>query len=238
MGSLRLDRRRLATLLSLGWMGHGRAAVPRMVELHTFGDSILDCARYNEHGVHPGQLLVRNDDRLFPDFRGQDLQSLGPARLVHHAVDGAVVDSLQAQARGLRAAPGAIALLTVGGNDLLGGLAADDGRGIAVFAQKLEQFLQQLPIRPVLIGNVYDPTVGDDAKNFLGIPPATARRNLQRMNGVLAAAASRHGRLVDLHAHFLRGDASWFTRTIEPSLRGASEVRRAFWPAVRDLAVR
>lgn len=114
MAPLRLDRRRLAALLSLGWMGHGRAAVPHMVELHTFGDSILDCARYNEHGVHPGQLLVRNDDRLFPDFRGQDLQSLGPARLVHHAVDGAVVDSLPAQARGLRVAPGAIALLTVG----------------------------------------------------------------------------------------------------------------------------
>lgn len=107
-----------------------------------------------------------------------------------------------------------------------------------MFAQKLEQFLQQLRIRPALIGNVYDPTVGDDGKNFLGIPTATARRNLQRMNGVLAAAALRHGRLVDLHAHFLRGDASWFTRTIEPSLRGASEVRHAFWPAVRDLAVR
>ncbi|HEY9861789.1 MAG TPA: hypothetical protein V6D16_19985, partial [Candidatus Obscuribacterales bacterium] len=37
-----------------------------MVTLYTFGDSILDCARYNEYGVHPGQLLVRNDDRLFP----------------------------------------------------------------------------------------------------------------------------------------------------------------------------
>jgi hypothetical protein len=42
--------------------------------------------------------------------------------------------------------------------------------------------------------------------------------------------ASRYGVLVDLHAHFLTGDPSWFTRTIEPSLRGASEVRRCFLP--------
>lgn len=41
-----------------------------MVTLYTFGDSILDCGRYNEEGVHPGQLLVQNDDRLFPEFIG------------------------------------------------------------------------------------------------------------------------------------------------------------------------
>jgi len=38
--------------------------------------------------------------------------------------------------------------------------------------------------------------------------------------------------LVDLHAHFLRGDPSWFVHTIEPSLTGASEVRRAFLQAL------
>src|SRR4051794_25254390 len=57
--------------------------------LVTFGDSILDCARYNEHGVTPGQLLVQNDDRLFPEFHGRDLQSRGPASLEHRARDGA-----------------------------------------------------------------------------------------------------------------------------------------------------
>ncbi|MBA2565084.1 MAG: hypothetical protein H0V09_06635 [Gemmatimonadetes bacterium] len=56
------------------------------------------------------------------------------------------------------------------------------------------------------------------------------------MNEVLARLATRYGRLVDLHAHFLTGDPSWFTRTIEPSLRGASEVRRAFLGDVLALA--
>jgi len=41
-----------------------------MLTLYTFGDSILDCGHYYEQGVTPGQLVVHNDDRLFPEFRG------------------------------------------------------------------------------------------------------------------------------------------------------------------------
>lgn len=221
--------------LALG-AAHSAAETSTLV---TFGDSILDCGRYNAHGVHPAALLVRNDDTLFPEFRGQDLASRRRATLVHGAVDGATVDGLPAQlARvGVPRAPAAV-LLTVGGNDLLRGLAADTGPGMLAFERKLLAFLARLPARPVLIGNVYDPTSGDDSRNFLGVPAATARRNLARMNEVLRQAAGRHGALVDLHAHFLRGDPSWFTRTIEPSLVGASEVRRAFLPHVLEAARR
>jgi hypothetical protein len=84
----------------------------------------------------------------------------------------------------------------------------------------------------VLLGNVYDPTFGDDARNFLAVEPALARRNQQRLMAVHAELGARYGRLVDLHAHFLRGDPSWFVHTIEPSLQGASEVRRAFLEAL------
>src|SRR5947208_700829 len=80
---------------------------------------------------------------------------------------------------------------------------------------------RSLPLRPVLMGNVYDPTFGDDARNFLGVEARIARANHRRVNEVIGSLAARHGRLVDLHAHFLRGDASWFTHTIEPSLTGA-----------------
>jgi len=203
-----------------------------MVTLYTFGDSILDCARYNEFGIHPGQLLVRNDDRLFPEFKGDDLQSHGSARLDHRARDGATVAGLPAQAQGLHVEGHAIALLTIGGNDLLRGLIQDPGEGIAAFAEALEAFVQRLPLRPVLLGNVYDPTFGDDRRNFLGVDPTVARQNLQRLNAAIEKIANRYGRVVDLHAHFLTGDPSWFTATIEPSLRGASEVRRAFLPYV------
>lgn len=197
--------------------------------LFTFGDSILDCGRYNPNGLHPGQLLVRNDDSLFPQFAGLDLSSRGPARLAHRAVDGAVVGDLPAQAAGIQPPPGEVAaLLTIGGNDLLRGLLSDTGAGLKRFAAALNAFVRALPLRPVLLGNVYDPTFGDDAKNFVGVSPKVARANHARVNGVIAEVALRHGTLVDLHSHFLRGEPIWFTRTIEPSLIGASEVRRAF----------
>lgn len=114
------------------------------------------------------------------------------------------------------------------GNDPLQGLIADPGPGIDAFGAALDAFLRDLPVRPVLLGNVYDPTFGDDARNFLGVEPALARRNQQRLMAVHAELGARYGRLVDLHARFLRGSPSWFVHTIEPSLTGVSEVRRAF----------
>ena len=206
--------------------------VPRV--LYTFGDSILDCGRYNAHGLDPGRLLVRNDDALFPEFKGRDLESRGPVRLEHRAVDGATVDDLARQADDLRRPPDepAIALLTIGGNDLLRGLARDSGAGMQRFEATLGRFLQVLPIRPVLLGTVYDPTFGDDRRNFLDVAPVLVRANLRRVNDIVAAFAARDGSIADIHAHFLRGDPSWFTRTIEPSLVGASEVRRVFLPLI------
>ncbi|HEV2109482.1 MAG TPA: SGNH/GDSL hydrolase family protein [Thermomicrobiales bacterium] len=199
-----------------------------MLTLYTFGDSILDCGWYNDIGLNPGRLLVRNDDRLFPEFQGQDLSSRGPARLEHRAVDGATVANLPSQARGLTAAGESVAILTVGGNDLLQGLLADRGRGVDAFALALDAFLRSLPIRPVLLGNVYDPTFGDDSLDFTGVEPALARENHRRVNAAIAEVAGRYGTLVDIHAHFLTGDPTWYTGIIEPSLRGASEVRRCF----------
>jgi lysophospholipase L1-like esterase len=228
----RIARRRFLGLLA---GGVGAAALllgirgeKKMLTVYTFGDSILDCGRYNAFGIHPGQLLVQNDDARFPEFRGHDLHTRGPARLEHRAQDGATVDDLVAQARGVRVQGPSVALLTIGGNDLLRGLIRDHGPGVTAFATALEAFVRDLPIRPVLLGNVYDPTFGDDARNFLGVDPMLGRTNHQRLNAAIADIAHRYGALVDLHAHFLTGDPSWFTATIEPSLRGASEVRRCF----------
>ena len=201
-----------------------------MPTVYTFGDSVLDCGRYNAHAVQPGRLLVRNDDGLFPEFRGQDLASRGPVRLEHRARDGATVDDLSAQAAGIRPEGPAAALLTIGGNDLLAGLLLDRGPGVDAFEAALARFLEGLSVRPVFLGNVYDPTFGDDRRNFLDVDPALARANHGRVNAAIARLAGRYGALVDLHAHFLRGDPSWFSATIEPSLRGASEVRRCFLP--------
>jgi acyl-CoA thioesterase-1 len=205
---------------------------PGVFTVFTFGDSILDCARYNRYGVHPGSLIVRNDDRLFPDYKGRDLSSSAPAQLVHRATDGARIGDLSRQARRVTLTGPAVGLVTIGGNDLLGGLVADRGPGITSFERQLDAFLRALPVRPVLLGTVYDPTFGDDSRNFLGIDARMARANFNRVNAVIAALAARHGELADIHGHFLGGDESWFTQIIEPSLRGASEIRKVFLPGV------
>jgi acyl-CoA thioesterase-1 len=227
-------RRWIATTLALaGTIAAGRtlAGSPgpaRMTKLFTFGDSVLDCGRYNEFGATPGQLLVRNDDALFPEFRGRDLKARGgDPRLEHRAVDGSTVADLERQAQDLEPGDDAVALLTIGGNDLLRGLAVDRGTGLRSFAETLERFLGKLPM-PVVLGTVYDPTFGDDRLNFLGVEAQVARANHTRVNDVIKTLALRYGTLADLHAHFLHGDSSWFTRTIEPSLTGASEIRRVF----------
>jgi GDSL-like Lipase/Acylhydrolase family len=199
-----------------------------MFTLCTFGDSILDCGAYNDHGVSPGQLLVRNDDDLFPEFRGRDLASLGPARLVHRARDGSTVDDLPAQASGLSISGSAIVLVTVGGNDLLHCIHRKDELDLKRFSAALGRFLSGLGIRPVLVGNVYDPTMGNNARNILPGNPSHLRAQHQALNEAIAEVAAAHGRLVDLHAHFLAGKPDWFVDFIEPSLVGASEIRRCF----------
>jgi hypothetical protein len=203
-----------------------------VLTVYTFGDSILDCGSYNNQGITPGQLLVRNHDRLFPEFRGRDLSSRGPARLEERACDGSTVSNLPAQTHGLEVDHPSVALLTVGGNDFLQAIHYLGRFDADRFAHQLDAFLTSLPIRPVCIGNVYDPVFGEDDPTFLPGDPKELRAEFSRLNRTIAEVAARHGQLVDIHAHFLEGDPSWFTCTIEPSLQGASEIRRCFLPLV------
>jgi hypothetical protein len=125
---------------AIGADGLGQHARHHSMTLYTFGDSVLDCGHYNEHGVTPGQLIIRNDDALFPEFKGRDLISRGAARLVHRAVDGATIAGLPSQLDGVKLEPDSTAIVSVGGNDLLGGLAADKGPGVSAFEQQLDNF--------------------------------------------------------------------------------------------------
>lgn len=239
MNPLGLTRRRLIQLFmgvvgSLSLSDCVRGKEEALLTLYTFGDSILDCGHYNEWGINPGQLLVRNNDRLFPEFRGRDLSSQSPANLEHHAQNGATVAALSWQAQGLQVKEPGLALITIGGNDLLQGLLYDEGEGIKAFSKALDQFVRELPLRPVLLGNVYDPTFGKDEHNFLPIEAKVARQKLQQVNVVIQEVANHYGQLVDLYSHFLQGESSWLTAMIEPSLAGASEIRRAFLPYVLE----
>lgn len=205
--------------------------------LFTFGDSVLDSGVYNEHGLDAGQLLVRNDDRLFPEFAGRDLSRRWDARIDHRARDGAVSSDLHAQLPEVLEGRAA-ALLSIGGNDLLAFVLGIDRNALAVFERNVRAFLEALTVRPVLVANVYDPSFGDDRMSFLpGVAPGPLRKRHATVNDLLGRLGDECGGRVDLHAHFLTGDQSWFTRTIEPSLRGASEVRRCFLAALDRIGV-
>src|ERR1044072_8115780 len=78
----------------------GDRAANDVLTLATFGDSILDCGHYNARGIHPGKLIVENDDALFPSYAGRDLVTCRRAALAHRARDGARVDDLARQLSG------------------------------------------------------------------------------------------------------------------------------------------
>jgi acyl-CoA thioesterase-1 len=201
-----------------------------MLTVYTFGDSILDCSHYNDKGIDPCRLLVNNNEHLFPEFQRRDLFTVTNEDAVTElrAYDGSVVDDLPDQVEDLEVEEPAIALLTIGGSDLFSNLLGDEGPGIEEFAQKLKNFLDALPIRPVLIATIFDSTFGDDSSNVFGDNPTLGRENLKRINAILTYLGGSYGAAVDLHAHFLQGQPDWFSGVIEPSLIGASEVRRCF----------
>jgi acyl-CoA thioesterase-1 len=215
-----------------------------MYTLYTFGDSMLDCSRYNSERVSPGTLLCDNRDDLFAEFAGRDLASLGAVTLAHRAMDGAQLPHLRAQWPRKAPAERSCALLTIGGNDLLGGLlwcSMDEERAaFDAWFEDYEGALRECPVRPLFVGTVYDPTFALPEVERRFAPHVDARllrARLQRFNECIRASAERAGAVcVDLHEIFQRGDPSWIVQEIEPSLVGASEIRRAFLCPVLDWA--
>lgn len=191
----------------------------RTLTIVTFGDSVLDSSRYS--GTTAGEIVASGLN----------------AKLLHLARDGATIydidrqwDAFLTHSSGILG-DDLVAMVSVGGNDFLlstNPFKWDD------FAVRLSRFLGYLrkSKMKVLIANVYDPTFGNDAKDFLGIPESLRpemRRAYAMMNNAIGAAAAAQGaKLVDLRTHFLKGDDSWFFNKIEPSKRGAEEVAKAF----------
>jgi len=203
-------------------------------------------------GLGAASLLHRNHDEAWPGFRGRDLASRSPGlQLELLATDGGTtVDVLAQQLPRLEDGGEALTLLTltVGGNDLLQ-LLASGQRPAALHAdgilEDVERILDQLdrlfPAGRVLLGTVYDPS--DGASSLMGMPLGPPERAvLDRLNSGIRRLASERDRVVlaDIAAHFAgHGLAAkpperwyWPHMIIEPSARGASEVRRVWLEAL------
>ena len=196
-------------------------------------------------------LMYRNANDRWPEFAGTDLATLCPGietRVL--ASDGAMIEDvlteeLAGTGRGMSGAR-LLITLTAGGNDLLDALTVErrlaevleeiSGR----YAELVTTLRDEFPGATLVLTTVYDPTDGS------GLMPELSDRygrlpieHLQRFNDHVRRLAGRipGARLADVHRHFLGHGVSappaerWYWRgsLIEPSARGASEIRRVWW---------
>ncbi len=203
-------------------------------------------------GVGAASLLYKNQDWLWPEFAGRDLASLNPEmRFINLTADGATtLDVLEDQVAALPRDTGpALVTLTAGGNDLLwmfGSTEEENARGLHLTGRNLREIIRQVrahfEVVTIIVGTVYDPSDGTALadEGFLDFGDGVLRQlllsGLHAYNDAVAEIAAQEGCLLaDIHGHFLgHGTAVpdraerwyWEGSIIEPSARGASEVRR------------
>ncbi len=187
-------------------------------------------------------LLVKNDDRMWPEFRGRDLRTLQPSIAFDDlTADGATTESLLRQVLRIeRSDEPTLVTITAGGNDLLSYIGAPGPSPANIIGERLRSAIARvLDVRPnamVLVGTVYDPS--DGTKRLPGYIRALDREAawLDEYNDLVRnlVTTDKRLRLADIHRHFLGHgltvdvDEQWYLREsiIEPNARGASEVRR------------
>lgn len=201
-------------------------------------------------GLGAAALLLANNDDLWPEFKGRDLSTLRPdLGFLDLASDGAMIPDVDWQLRQLRGEKPVIMTLTIGGNDLLEALfAARDERKLSSavdricssYEQLLVRIRKEAPAAVLVLTTVYDPT--DGTGRMPGIDGVLPVHYLHSFNdGVRSrAAATSNARLADVHQHFLghgvtaSADTRWYwsESIIEPSMTGASEIRRMWLEAI------
>lgn len=194
-------------------------------------------------------LLHANDDRRWPAFAGRDLRTLHPgARLTSLAADGATIGDVFSEQLPLLE-PGddaALVTLTLGGNDLLESFigAKSAARFAAAvrdigdaYAFLVGEIAARVPRATLVLTTVYDPTdaTGEAPGLFEDRGPLPVDQ-IDALNERIrqVAAATPGARVADAQARFLGHgvmaptEERWYWRKsiIEPSLIGASELRR------------
>jgi lysophospholipase L1-like esterase len=201
-------------------------------------------------------LLYRNDDLRWPELRGQDLTHESPdVEFLNLAEDGVMIDDVATEelARLGRDArdPGILITLTAGGNDLLDALTASEGLDKAVtrivrrYTDLVDTVRDELLRATLVLTTVYDPTDGTGRLPGLDAYGRLPLEHLDRFNDHVRdmASATPGAVLADVHRHFLGHGVTapeperwyWRRNLIEPSARGASEIRRVWWEALDQL---
>ncbi len=207
--------------------------------------------------VGAASLLFQNNAKLWPEFEGCDLAATHPdIQYFCLAEDGATTfDFLESEVFSLlkeyQKEP-IIVTLTLGGNDILQlinrserDLSKDFGNVCLLYDRVIDLLSETFPRAVYILNSVYDPTDGS------GVLPGLADFAdrliwLHRLNEHIKANAQTNSALfADVYQHFLGHGLSaplderwyWAPNPIEPSARGASEIRRLWLEALRSVEI-
>jgi lysophospholipase L1-like esterase len=199
-------------------------------------------------------LLYQNDDARWPDFRNQDLARTSPGvRFLNLAEDGATIDDVSTEELARLGQDsndaGILVTLTVGGNDLLGALSTGRYLDLAVrriierYTELVAMIQEELPNAMLILITVYDPTDGTGLLPGLESFGRLPLEYLDRFNHHVreTAGSGERTKVADVHRHFLGHGVKaaeadrwyWKRNLIEPSARGASEIRRVWLESVK-----
>ncbi len=201
-------------------------------------------------------LLNRNADDRWPEFAGRDFERRSPGiAFTNLTADGAMIDDVVTEELARLGHdsddPRILVTLTAGGNDLLDAVLAGRPLDAAIerirrrYTELVATLREELPQATLLLTTVYDPTDGTGRLPGLEAFGRLPLEYLERFNLHVQETARRTpgAALADVHRHFLgRGVAApegerwyWPRNPIEPSARGASEIRRVWWEALSSL---
>jgi lysophospholipase L1-like esterase len=206
--------------------------------------------------IGAASLLYRNQDRLWPGFAGRDVGHAWPDADFHNLTeDGALIDDVATEelARIGEEAhePHVLVTVTAGGNDLLDALLAGAALDKAVrrierrYTDLVDALNEALPRATLVLTTVYDPTDGTGRLPGLDALGKLPLEHLDHFNQHVRETAARCGAvLADVHRHFMGHGMNapegerwyWRNNMIEPSARGASEIRRVWWDGIAGVA--
>jgi lysophospholipase L1-like esterase len=206
-------------------------------------------------------LLHANVDARWPEFAGKDLITRWPGiRLTILASDGATIgDVFGEQVPEIEPSDDAtLVTITIGGNDLLSAFAGYQGRRVMSSAVRdimgaydvlLAEVLRRRPRSVVVLATVYDPS--DRTARIPGVFEEAGKLPLEHLDTLNAhirdlVRRTPQARLADVYGHFLGHGVTapeserwlWSRSLIEPSARGASEIRRLWWEAAVEAVTR
>lgn len=224
----------------------------RFARYIALGDSI-STDDYPGEGKGAASLFYRNQDHLYPEYRGKDLCALNrQIEFLNLAVDGATSrDVLHSQLPevGTGSRGRTLITLTAGGNDILSHQA--DAEEVLFRIRTIVDRLQQvLPMSEIILGTIYDPSDGEGDLFGKEVMVHELRTAHAINDGIRRMAQPPGVRVAEIHKHFLghgvhckdpsnpyfhpEDPSLWYVLTIEPNSRGAQEIRSVFWRALHS----